>query len=174
LGRFKPDDVAVQLYLGRLDADDQLVDAVVDVDARSDLLDGERLRGLAARDGLSFDADEEVLPVRLHGRAGAVVLEKEAGLRDRGLLQAVRDHVTGRPGMGGLSCVLYAADYLEPGRGFLSERERLRALGGELEDMVRVVLRGTIGYLERHGRRVARVSRELEKWLIREGESDGR
>ena len=29
LGRFKPDDVAVQLYLGRLDADDQLVDAVV-------------------------------------------------------------------------------------------------------------------------------------------------
>lgn len=123
---------------------------------------------LATRDGLPVSPDEEQMPVLLHGRAGAVVLEHDLGIRTPEVLEAVRDHVTGRVGMGTTSAIVYAADFLEPGRGFLADPERLRLVGGELRVMLRVVLERTVEYLERHGRPVARVSRDLGEWMQRE------
>jgi predicted HD superfamily hydrolase involved in NAD metabolism len=126
------------------------------------------IAALASRDGRPVSLDEEQMPILLHGRAGAVVLELELGMRAPLLLDAVRDHVTGRPGMGTISSIVYVADFLEPGRGFVAETERLRLLSGELCAMVRVVLQKTVEHLELCGRSVARVSRELGLWAERE------
>jgi predicted HD superfamily hydrolase involved in NAD metabolism len=123
---------------------------------------------LAARDGRPFSDEEEQMPILLHGRAGAVVMELELGIGAPEVLEAVRDHVTGRVGMGTLSSVVYAADFLEPRRGFLSEAERLRLANGGLAEMLRGVLELTVEHLELHGLRVARASRELGEWLRRE------
>ena len=130
------------------------------------------IRSLATQDGGPLGADEEEQPVLLHGRAGAVLLAA-MGVDDPAVLQAVRDHVTGRPGMEQLSSIVYVADFLEPGRGFLPETERLGSLRGSLAEMVSLVLRATVAYLSERGRPIAAVSRDLAGWLEQERGSNG-
>jgi predicted HD superfamily hydrolase involved in NAD metabolism len=126
-------------------------------------LDAEELRLLASCDGRPCDDDELREPVLLHGRAGAVLLAR-MGISDPAVLEAVRDHITGRPGMGTLSCIVYVADYLEPGRCFLDEPARLSALRGSLAEMVRFTVRDVTAYLGSRGKRVTGVSRAVEEW----------
>ena len=53
-----------------------------------------------------------------HAPVGAYLVEKEAGITDREILDAIRYHTTGRLGMTLLEKVVYLADYIEPGRHF--------------------------------------------------------
>ncbi|MDR1972221.1 MAG: nicotinate (nicotinamide) nucleotide adenylyltransferase [Treponema sp.] len=72
---------------------------------------------LAGADGQGISPMEKRKPSLLHGRAGAVLLKKQYGIRDREILDAVRYHVTGSPAMGPLAKVLYIADKIEVSRG---------------------------------------------------------
>ena len=47
-------------------------------------------------------------------------------MQDESVLQAIALHTLGRPGMSLLSCVVFVADSLEPGRGSTPELEALR------------------------------------------------
>ena len=125
-------------------------------------LDLGTIRSLADEDGRGYSEDELAMPVLLHGRAAAVLLGKEAGVTQVEVLEAVRDHVTGRPGMGLLSRIVFAADYLEPGRLFLEESRRASVVAGSLDGMVHLAVSEVIAYLEGAGRPVARAARELE------------
>lgn len=53
-----------------------------------------------------------------HAPAGTYLVEKEAGIKDREILDAIRYHTSGRPGMSLLEKIIYLADYIEPGRHF--------------------------------------------------------
>lgn len=66
-------------------------------------------------------SDESLPDAVLHGPAAAARLREE-GVRDEELLAAVAFHTVGDPGFGRLGRALYAADFLDPGRGFLPER----------------------------------------------------
>jgi predicted HD superfamily hydrolase involved in NAD metabolism len=65
-----------------------------------------------------------------HAPAGAYLVEMEAGITDRDVLDAIRYHTSGRPGMTLLEKVIYLADYIEPGRHFPGVDE-VRALAKE-------------------------------------------
>ncbi|MDQ0197223.1 bis(5'-nucleosyl)-tetraphosphatase (symmetrical) YqeK [Neobacillus ginsengisoli] len=53
-----------------------------------------------------------------HAPVGAYLVEKEAGITDREILDAIRFHTSGRINMTLLDKVVYLADYIEPGRHF--------------------------------------------------------
>lgn len=53
-----------------------------------------------------------------HAPAGAYLARAEAGITDQEVLDAIRFHTSGRPGMTKLEKVIYLADYIEPGRHF--------------------------------------------------------
>jgi predicted HD superfamily hydrolase involved in NAD metabolism len=53
-----------------------------------------------------------------HAPTGAYLVEKEVGITDREVLDAIRYHTSGRVGMTLLEKVIYLADYMEPGRHF--------------------------------------------------------
>jgi predicted HD superfamily hydrolase involved in NAD metabolism len=53
-----------------------------------------------------------------HAPVGAYLVEKEAGIKDTEILDAIRYHTSGRPKMTRLEKVIYLADYIEPGRKF--------------------------------------------------------
>lgn len=105
--------------------------------ARLGLPDGERTRWRAA--GLLHDAlkdadaaeladrlEEEWPDPVLHAPAVAAALRSE-GVQDEELLLALSHHPVGHPGFGTLGLCLYAADWLDPGRGFReAARARLR------------------------------------------------
>jgi predicted HD superfamily hydrolase involved in NAD metabolism len=53
-----------------------------------------------------------------HAPVGAFLVEKEVGLNDEEILDAIRYHTSGRVGMSLLDKIIYLADYIEPGRRF--------------------------------------------------------
>ena len=53
-----------------------------------------------------------------HGIVGADFVQRELGIDDEEILQAIRIHTTGAAEMSLLDKIIYVADYIEPGRSF--------------------------------------------------------
>jgi predicted HD superfamily hydrolase involved in NAD metabolism len=124
-----------------------------------------QVRELALRDGLGESVLEAQYPVLLHGRAAAVALRENLGIEDAEILEAVACHVTGCPGMGLLAKIVFVADFLEPGRGFLDEGVRKGILGMDIDGMTFRVLEEIFSYLRGKQRPIAQPALELAKEL---------
>lgn len=96
-------------------------------------------------------ADEVCLyePVLLHGPVGAYLIEQEFEEQfDEEVLEAVKKHTTGAPGLSPLAQIIYLADYIEPGRTCpgvesireLAFRDFKRALLGAVDMTIKYVL----------------------------------
>lgn len=90
-----------------------------------------RLLDMARSQGLPLDEVYEANPHLLHADVGAIVARDEFGMEDAEVLDAIRNHTLGSPGMSPLSCVVYLADGLEPGRGDTPELNLLRQTSHE-------------------------------------------
>jgi predicted HD superfamily hydrolase involved in NAD metabolism len=82
-----------------------------------------------------------------HAPVGAYLVEKEAGMEDEGILNAIRFHTSGRPGMTLLEKVIYLADYIEPGRHFPGVDEVREQAKHNLDQALISSIRNTIGFL---------------------------
>lgn len=85
-----------------------------------------RLLHMARTQGLDIDIVLENNPHLLHADVGAIVAREEFGIEDEEILSAIANHTLGSPRMSPLSCVVFLADSLEPGRGDTSELNELR------------------------------------------------
>ena len=90
-----------------------------------------KLLEMARIEGLEIDPVSEANPHLLHADVGAIVAKDTFGVEDEEVLQAIANHTLGRPGMSWLSCIVFLADSLEPGRGNTPELEALRQLSYE-------------------------------------------
>lgn len=97
----------------------------------------QRLLRMAESEGLSLDPVEVANPHLLHAAVGAIVARDEFGVCDEAVLEAIRDHTLGQPGMSALSCVVFLADSLEPGRGDTPALAALRQVSQQ--DLYRAV-----------------------------------
>ncbi|MBR8834818.1 MAG: bis(5'-nucleosyl)-tetraphosphatase (symmetrical) YqeK [Stigonema ocellatum SAG 48.90 = DSM 106950] len=88
----------------------------------------QQLLKMASADGLEVDEVLEANPHLLHADVSAIVARDVFGIKDEEILQAIANHTLGRPGMGLLSCIVFLADSLEPGRGDTSELQALRQI----------------------------------------------
>lgn len=82
-----------------------------------------------------------------HAPAGAYLVEKEAGITDREVLNAIRFHTTGRPGMNPLEKVIYLADYIEPGRHFPGVEDVRELAKSDLDKALIQAVQNTIIFL---------------------------
>ncbi len=87
-----------------------------------------KLLEMADREGLVLDPVDQANPHLLHAEVGAIVAREQFGIRDEQVLNAIRNHTLGHPTMDSLSCVVFLADSLEPGRGDTAELQHLREL----------------------------------------------
>ncbi len=71
---------------------------------------------LCEKHGISLTESELDMPALIHAKLGAYLAEYEYGIKDQAVLDAVRYHTTGRPGMTMLEKIIYIADYIEPNR----------------------------------------------------------
>lgn len=94
---------------------------------------------MAQAEGLALDPVEQLNPHLLHSEAGAIVARDRFGVTDGVVLAAIANHTLGRPGMDQLSCIIFLADTLEPGRGHTDELNALRQLS--FEDLSTAVFR---------------------------------
>jgi predicted HD superfamily hydrolase involved in NAD metabolism len=63
---------------------------------------------------LKLTTEEKNHPPLIHSKLGAEIVEKELGINDPEILEAIRTHTTGKAGMSSLSLVVFVADYLDP------------------------------------------------------------
>jgi predicted HD superfamily hydrolase involved in NAD metabolism len=98
-------------------------------------------------DNYFISSDEKLNHVLLHGRIGAAFLRDKFNLTDNNILQAVRWHTTGHPDMGQLGQVLFSADYIEPGRKYMTSSLRDSIMELDLNEMTLRVLNDRTAYL---------------------------
>ncbi|MCL2547763.1 MAG: bis(5'-nucleosyl)-tetraphosphatase (symmetrical) YqeK [Symbiobacteriaceae bacterium] len=111
---------------------------------------------------------EYVNPVLLHGPLAAEWAEKDLGIADESILEAIRFHTTGAPGMGKTAMVLFLADALEPLRSFPEApclRKRIMKL--TLKAAVALTLRYNLHYLIDAGKPISPHSVALHNQLLK-------
>lgn len=93
-------------------------------------LDDEAMLETAVRYGIPISDICRERPILLHGPIGAEFIRHEFGIRDEALLEAVRWHTTGHPGIGLLARALFVADFSEPLRKYPEAGETREVLQG--------------------------------------------
>ncbi|WP_219836257.1 bis(5'-nucleosyl)-tetraphosphatase (symmetrical) YqeK [Paenibacillus sp. R14(2021)] len=105
---------------------------------------------------------EQALPVELlrfdkelwHAPVGAFIAERDYGISDIEILDAIRFHTSGREGMTLMDKIVCLADYMEPGRDFPGV-DRIRELA--MQHLDQALLAGfdsTISFLLQQGKRI--------------------
>lgn len=113
------------------------------------------LLALASRDDAPISRIENEKPSLLHGRAAAILLAGEYGVSDLSILEAVKNHTFGAPGMDALGKVVFVSDKVEPGRSGINPGFREKVFASDLDAMARLVIEDNIAYLKAKGKEVA-------------------
>lgn len=107
---------------------------------------------LCKKQSIEINLAEAKHPFLLHAKAGAYLAEHKYGVRDEDILNAVRYHTTGRPGMSMLEKIIFISDYIEPNRTHSHRLPELRRLAFvNLDQALLEILRDTLAYLKRTG-----------------------
>ena len=97
----------------------------------------------------SFEADSGSL---LHSKAGSVLAAEKYGITDPDMINAIRYHTTGRPGMSLLEKIIFVADYIEPGRFTAKNLPLIRRLAfSDIDEALMKILYDTLVYLNSTG-----------------------
>lgn len=126
-------------------------------------LTDEKLLSICEKHGLAVTDAEKKNPYLLHAKAGAYLAEHKYGVTNQDVLNAVRNHTTGRPGMSLLEKIVFVADYIEPGRKEAANLASIRKLAFEnLDRAMLKILEDTLKYLQEAGGEID--SRTCETW----------
>ena len=100
--------------------------------------------------------DDELAGIKvLHAKAGAIIARDEFHIENKEILDAIRYHTTGRPGMSLLEKIIFIADFIEPGRSKAPNLDRIRKEAGlDLNRCVCMIARDTLQYLRESGAHV--------------------
>ncbi|MGM9902325.1 HAD superfamily hydrolase [Enterococcus sp. 10A9_DIV0425] len=82
-----------------------------------------------------------------HGIIGATFVERELGITDEEILQAIRVHTTGAAEMTLLDKIIYVADYIEPGRTFPGVQAAREIAMVDLDEAVAFETKHTLAHL---------------------------
>jgi predicted HD superfamily hydrolase involved in NAD metabolism len=82
-----------------------------------------------------------------HAPVGAYLVEKEVGIDDEEVLEAIRNHTSGKRKMTVLDKVVYLADYIEPNRQFPGVEGIRQMAETSLDEALIASLRNTMTFL---------------------------
>lgn len=82
-----------------------------------------------------------------HAAAGCIIAEKEFGVKDPDILNAIRFHTTGRAGMSALEKLIYIADLIEPGRNFPGIEELRHTAKQQIDEAMKACIVHSVLYL---------------------------
>lgn len=83
---------------------------------------------IAEANAIPIDPVDRSNPHLLHAEVSALVACQQFSITDQEILAAISNHTLGRPAMSDLSCVVFLADSLEPGRSRTAELDLLRQI----------------------------------------------
>ncbi len=107
-------------------------------------LDKKQLESLAIEDGFGLSETEMKKPSLLHGRACAVILQRDFSINDSDVLEAVSYHTFGKKKMCNIAKIVCIADKIEPGRPYMSSSKMKNLLKLSLDALLSSVLKEVI------------------------------
>lgn len=78
--------------------------------------------------GVPLDAFEKTHPHLIHGKVGAIILERDWGISKTSILDSIKYHTIGRINMTDLDKIIYLADMTEEGRSSFKGKEDIMRL----------------------------------------------
>jgi len=115
----------------------------------------DRQRSLAADCPVPVPASVFSSDMLLHGPAATTILQRDYGVADPDILEAVALHTVGRADMGPLAKIVWAADKVEEGRRHVDDAFRRRCESLSPDELLLEALGTTISWLQSKGREVA-------------------
>jgi predicted HD superfamily hydrolase involved in NAD metabolism len=103
-----------------------------------------------------------------HAPVGAYLVEKEVGITDHDILQAITYHTSGHEQMTMLDKVIYVADYIEPGRKFPGVEEVRDLARRDLNQALLQALKNTIRFLMEKNQAIYPLTFQTYNALIKE------
>lgn len=135
-------------------------------------MSSEMLLSLASHDNQPITPVEKKKPSLLHGRAAAVILQRDFGLDDMDIIQAVSRHVLGGASMCPLAKIVFAADKIEPGRDWSTREYREKVFNLSLNEICLFVVDQNNEYLRKKGAEPAPVTLRFRESLKRDIAAD--
>lgn len=87
-------------------------------------------------------------PFLLHAKVGAYIAKEKYGIEDEEILDAIRFHTTGKPGMKPLEQIVFIADYIEPRRNKSKHLPEIRRCAfRDLDECCYLILKDMLLYL---------------------------
>ena len=118
-------------------------------------LDVRKMQRLCEKAGLEISPYERSSGSLLHSKAGSVLAAEKYGVTEPDLLNAIRYHTTGRPGMSLLEKIIFVADYIEPGRFSAKNLPLVRKMAfADIDEALLKILYDTLVYLNSTGNTV--------------------
>ena len=109
-------------------------------------------RKLCADYGVVCTELEQSTDALMHSKLGAALAREKYGVFDEDILNAIRNHTTGRPEMSMLEKIIFVADFIEEGRTNIPNLEKIRALAFEdINQAIVEILENTLSYLKNNG-----------------------
>ena len=110
---------------------------------------------LCRKHGIELTESELEMPALIHAKLGAYLASHKYKIKDPDILDAIKYHTTGRPGMTMLEKIIYIADYIEPNRKIIPGLQEIRGLVfQDIDRAVYLSAQRTVRYLKDGGRAV--------------------
>lgn len=130
-------------------------------------LTDKELFSVCEKHGIVISTVEKKNPSLLHSKVGAFLAQHKYGIQNQDIINAIRNHTTGRKGMSLLEKIVFVADYMEPGRNQAPNLTEIRRLAFEDLDKALVkILEDTLSYLENHDGEIDPQTRETWEYYI--------
>jgi predicted HD superfamily hydrolase involved in NAD metabolism len=111
-------------------------------------VDDQKKIAICEKHNIEISETERRNPFLLHAKAGSYIAMEKYDVSDEEVLQAILNHITGRPAMSLLEKIVYIADYIEPSR---QQAPRLAIIRQEafrdLDKALLMVLEDILDYL---------------------------
>ncbi|MBR1876562.1 MAG: bis(5'-nucleosyl)-tetraphosphatase (symmetrical) YqeK [Lachnospiraceae bacterium] len=114
---------------------------------------------------IKLSKEETENPSLIHAKLGAFLAMKQYGITNMDIVNAVRTHTTGEPGMSLLQKIIFTADYIEPNRTEAPDLNTVRAMAYiDLDKTVCTILSDTLEYLRNKGAKIDPATEETQKY----------
>ncbi|MBQ9606023.1 MAG: bis(5'-nucleosyl)-tetraphosphatase (symmetrical) YqeK [Lachnospiraceae bacterium] len=98
--------------------------------------------------GIRLTEIEKKNPALIHSKLGAYLAEHKYDIRNKDIINSIRTHTTGEPGMSLLQNIIFTADYIEPRRDQAKNLKEVRELAfTDIDRAVEKILYDTLNYL---------------------------
>lgn len=101
-----------------------------------------------------------------HAPVGTYLVEKEVGIKDEEILNAIKYHTSGRANMTRLEKIIYVADYIEPNRQFPGVEEARELAFKDLDEALIKILQNTIVFLLKKNQAIYPETLETYNFLV--------